>query len=159
MQAHTVITHRLLRLVEHLHLLIPSLRSSSISPEEEALRARLERLRDELIVGGGRGRLNELWAVVGAVKAARESAGIGKGEGIEWKVVDWEGLERLAEVSHLSYLSFIHFMCLITPFLKVLNEQQQGLAHLTSVINNGLKDLQIMEGFEPAPHRENLRAV
>ncbi|KIJ40407.1 hypothetical protein M422DRAFT_60570 [Sphaerobolus stellatus SS14] len=135
LQAHTVIIHRLLRLIEHLHLLIPSLRSSSISPEEEALRARLERLKDELIAGGGRGRLNELWAVVGAVKAARESAG--QGEGIEWKVVDQEGFERLGQV---------------------LNEQQQGLAHLTSVINNGLKDLQILEGTEPRPARDHLGA-
>lgn len=42
-------------------------------------------------------------------------------------------------------------------FLQVLNEQQQGLAHLTSVINNGLKDLQIMEGTEERP-RESFAA-
>lgn len=29
-------------------------------------------------------------------------------------------------------------------------EQQQGLAHLTSIINNDMKDLQIMEGSSTA---------
>ena len=41
LQTHTLIKHRLLRLTEHIHLLIPSLRSAEISPEEEALRAKL----------------------------------------------------------------------------------------------------------------------
>ncbi|KAF8574049.1 hypothetical protein K439DRAFT_1373609 [Ramaria rubella] len=126
LQAHTLITHRLLRLVEHIHLLIPSLRSMAISPEEEALRAKLERLKDEmqrgLGSGAGRGRMNELWALLGAVKAAKE---VGTREGVKWKVVDEEGLERLS---------------------MILAEQQQGLAHLTSIINNDMRDLQIMEG-------------
>jgi nuclear pore complex protein Nup54 len=102
LQAHTLIKHRLLRLIEHIHLLIPSLRSAAISPEEEALRAKLERLKDQvqrsLGSGGGRGRVNELWALLGAVKAARErEAGVGR-DALEWKVVDQEGLERLATV-------------------------------------------------------------
>lgn len=95
LQAHTLINHRLLRLVEHVHLLIPNLRSAAISPEEESLRANLERLREELSSGNGRGRLNELWALLGAVKAAKEREGSG---GMEWKVVDWDGLEKLAAV-------------------------------------------------------------
>lgn len=97
-----LITHRLLRLIEHIHLLIPSLRSAAISTEEEALRAKLEKLKDEvqrgLGSGGGRGRVNELWALLGAVKAAKErDAGSGR-DGVEWKVVDQDGLERLALV-------------------------------------------------------------
>ncbi|KAF8523736.1 nucleoporin complex subunit 54-domain-containing protein [Hysterangium stoloniferum] len=137
MQTHMIITHRLLRLVEHLHLLIPSLRSAAISPEEEALRARLERLRDELVSGASRGRLNELWALMGAVRAAKEREIGAGGDGVEWKVVDWEGLEKLA---------------------GILSEQQQGLAHLTSIINNGLKDLQIMEGSAPRNSGPSLSA-
>ena len=39
MQTHMLIKHRLLRLVEHLYLLLPSLRPATISPEEEASRA------------------------------------------------------------------------------------------------------------------------
>lgn len=96
--------HRLLRLIEHLHLLIPSLRSTAIRPGEEELRAKLERLKDEvqrgLGSGGGRGRVNELWALLGAVKAAKErEASVGR-DGLEWKVVDQEGLERLAMVRY-----------------------------------------------------------
>jgi nuclear pore complex protein Nup54 len=101
LQTHTLITHRLLRLIEHIHLLIPSLRSAAIGSEEEALRAKLERLKDEvqrgLGGGGGRGRVNELWALLGAVKAAKERDAGGR-DGVEWKVVDQEGLERLAMV-------------------------------------------------------------
>lgn len=101
LQTHTLITHRLLRFVEHIHLLIPNLRSAAISPEEESLRANLERLRDELSSGNGRGRLNELWALLGAVKAAEERGG---SEAMEWKVVDWDGLEKLAAVRQTDVL-------------------------------------------------------
>ncbi|GJJ14730.1 hypothetical protein Clacol_008997 [Clathrus columnatus] len=132
-QTHTLINHRLLRLVEHIHLLIPNLRSTAITPEEEALRANLERIREELSSGNGRGRLNELWALLGAVRAAKERDG--SPEEVEWKVVDWDGLERLA---------------------AILGEQQQGLAHLTTVINNDLKDLEIMGGKSQNSLQESL---
>lgn len=95
--------------MQHLHLLIPALRSSSIRPEEEALRGALEALEAEIRGGGARGaggtgrmrgKLNELWALVGAVNAARErergSGGAGK-EG-RWAVVDDEGLREIAQV-------------------------------------------------------------
>ena len=78
------------------------MRSAAISPEEEALRAKLERLKDEvqrgLGGGGGRGRINELWALLGAVKAAKEREAGGRRDGVEWKVIDQEGLERLVTV-------------------------------------------------------------
>lgn len=95
--------HRLLKLVQHLHLLIPALRSSSIRPEEEALRAALEEIDEEIRKPGGmgrmRGKLNELWALVGAVRAARERNRMGGADSnIEWAVVDEDGLARIAQV-------------------------------------------------------------
>jgi hypothetical protein len=37
---------------------------------------------------------------MGAVKAAKAQSGA-SGDGMEWKVVDWDGLERLAGVGHI----------------------------------------------------------
>ncbi|KZT04934.1 uncharacterized protein LAESUDRAFT_682065 [Laetiporus sulphureus 93-53] len=123
----TQLTHRVLKVVQHLHLLIPSLRSSAIRPEEEALRAVLEDIDQEIRRPGGtgrmRGKLNELWALVGAVTAARErdrNAG-----GVEWAVVDDEGLSQIAQI---------------------LSEEQAGLAHLTKVLQKDLKDLAVIQG-------------
>ena len=112
----TQLTHRLLRLVQHLHLLIPTLRSSSIRPEEEALRAALEEIDEEIRRPGGmgrmRGKLNELWALIGAVKAVRERDAKGVSDGnVEWAVVDEEGLAQIAQV---------RFPCRIHPFLGYL---------------------------------------
>jgi len=96
------LSHRLLRLVQHLHLLIPALRSSSIRPEEEALRAALEEIDGELRRPGGMGRivgkLNELWALVGAVNAMRGANSKGNTDGVEWAVVDEEGLNQIVQV-------------------------------------------------------------
>ena len=96
----TQLTHRVLKVVQHLHLLIPTLRSSSIRPEEEALRAALEDIDDEIRRPGGlgkmRGKLNELWALVDAVRAARERS---RQDGsVEWAVVDDEGLAQITQV-------------------------------------------------------------
>ncbi len=87
-------------MVQHLHLLIPALRSSSIRPEEETLRAALEDLDEEIRRPGGigkmRGKLNELWALVDAVRAARERD---RQDGqVEWAVVDEDGLSQIAQV-------------------------------------------------------------
>ena len=90
--------------MQHLHLLVPALRSSALRPEEEALRAALEEVDEEVRRPGGtgriRGKLNELWALVGAVAAARERdrRGGGGGGGVEWAVVDEDGLAQLAQV-------------------------------------------------------------
>jgi len=128
----TLISHRLLRLCTHLHLLIPSIRSSSIKPEEEALRTTLEGIEDELRrrPGGGgdlgkmRGRLNELWARVGALQAMREKEGSGGSGGKEWTVVDDEGLMKIA---------------------NVLMEEQTGLAYLTKILQEDMKDITVLE--------------
>ena len=92
----------MLRLVQHLHLLVPALRSSALRPEEEALRAALEDVDADVRRPGGagpgrlRGKLNELWALVGAVTAARERDR--RAGGVEWAVVDEEGLAQIAKV-------------------------------------------------------------
>ena len=97
----TEIVHRLLMFVQHLHLLIPSVRSSAIRPEEEENRGKLEEIEDELRKGRVKGRLNELWALLGAVHASIER---GRGGGVgEWAVVDDEGLGQIAQVGVLPF--------------------------------------------------------
>ncbi|KAJ7766387.1 nucleoporin complex subunit 54-domain-containing protein [Mycena maculata] len=128
----TQLTHRLLALAAHLHLLVPALRSSGLRAEEEDLRGWLEELREEVGVrgsgggsgggGGGRmrGKLGELWALVGALGAAREG---NNASGGEWKVVDEEGLARIAQI---------------------LSEQQAGLVHLTKILKGDLADINVV---------------
>lgn len=96
----TQLTARLLGLIQHLHLLIPAIRSSSIRPEEEELRNRLEKIEEEILGGGGRsrGKVGELWAVVGALRA-RGGADYNNGNAEQWQVVDEDGLARIAQVS------------------------------------------------------------
>jgi nuclear pore complex protein Nup54 len=73
--------HRLLCLIQHMHLMLPTVRSTAIRPEEEALRLALEEIEEEIRRPGGmskmRGKLNELWALVGAINAARERGSSG----------------------------------------------------------------------------------
>ncbi|RDX52382.1 hypothetical protein OH76DRAFT_1344803 [Lentinus brumalis] len=125
----TQLTHRVLKLVQHLHLLIPALRSSALRPEEEALRTALEEIDEEVRRPGGtgriRGKLNELWALVGAVSAAREKGRSGAGSGVEWAVVDEDGLAQIAQI---------------------LAEEQAGLAHLTKLLQKDMKDLAVIQG-------------
>ncbi|TFK52881.1 hypothetical protein OE88DRAFT_1312588 [Heliocybe sulcata] len=123
------VTHRVLKLVQHLHLLIPTLRSSSIRPEEEALRAALEDIDSEIRRPGGlgrlKGKLNELWALIGAVNAARERDGKRTEGGVGWAVVNEDGLQQIAQI---------------------LMEQQAGLEHLTRILQRDLKDLAVVQG-------------
>jgi nuclear pore complex protein Nup54 len=102
---------RLVALLAHLHLLIPSLRASALRPEEEALGAALDALATEVrgppsggagrggapAVGRLRARLNELWALVGAAAAAKERGG-GPGKDGRWAVVDEDGLKEIVQV-------------------------------------------------------------
>lgn len=49
-----------------------------------------------------RSKLNELWALVGAINAARERGKKAGGEGaVEWTVVDEDGLKQITQVRHL----------------------------------------------------------
>jgi hypothetical protein len=79
-------------------------RSSAIRPEEEALRTQLDATEEELVRGGaGRGKMNELWGVVGQLAALRQAGQApgmngGPGQEVEWRVVDPEGLETIARV-------------------------------------------------------------
>ena len=108
--------------MQHLHLLIPTLRSSSIRPEEEALRAALEEIDEEIRRPGGmgrmRGKLNELWALIGAVKAVRERDAKGVSDGnVEWAVVDEEGLAQIAQVrSFVALTSFLAISLYLLDF-------------------------------------------
>ena len=81
-------------------MLIPAVRSSAIRPEEEQLAAELEAVDEDM--RGNRGRmkakLEELWAVFGAMKAREEGFRERRVSG-EWKVVDEDGLARIAQVS------------------------------------------------------------
>ena len=108
----TQLQQRLVRLVQHLHLLIPSVRSSSIRPEEESLRSTLESLEEEIRKPGGvgrlKGKLSELWAVIGAIEAARERERKSGENTVEWAVVDSDGLQRLAQVCRCELLHEIH---------------------------------------------------
>ncbi|KAF9261748.1 hypothetical protein L218DRAFT_1078534 [Marasmius fiardii PR-910] len=140
----TQLLHRLLKLVTHLHLLIPSVRSSAIGEAEEELKSQLEEVASEVgicrssstgdnsVRKGGRlkSKLGELWAVIGALKAREEGLNAMTGGGGEWKVVDEEGLARIAQV---------------------LAEQQAGLAHLTKILQRDLKDVAIIMGTETIP--------
>lgn len=93
-------------LAQHLHLLIPTVRSSVIRPEEEELFAKIESIEEE--VRGGKGKmkakLDELWAVFGALKAREEGIRERRNSG-DWKVVDEEGLARIAQVGFAFFIS------------------------------------------------------
>lgn len=104
--AQTQLTQRLMRLVQHLHLLIPAVRSSSIRVEEEELRGKLEEMEEELKRSRVKGKLNELWALLGAVGAFMER-GRGDGQGGQggWAVVDDEGLAQITQVRFLKIIS------------------------------------------------------
>ncbi|KAG8900049.1 hypothetical protein FRB99_006281 [Tulasnella sp. 403] len=126
--AQTQLKQRITALVRHLHLLIPTVRSSSILPAEEALRSALENIDEELKRPGGlgrmKGKLNELWTAVAALAAMRERA---RKAGIEgptgWAVVDEDGLNELSQILH---------------------NEQQGLAHLTKILNDDMADVEVI---------------
>jgi len=115
------LSQRVLHLVKHLHLLIPSVRSSALRPEEEALRGTLEEIDEDLRRGRIKGRLNELWALIGAIGAGSERPG---SDG-DWAVVDEEGLSQI---------------------VQILTEQQAGLQHLTKILQKDLKDVAVVMG-------------
>lgn len=95
---HALLAQRVIRLSQHLHLLIPQIRSSAIRPEEETMQAVLEEMEDELRRGGiGKGRMNELWGVIGQLHSVKKRESF-QGENVEWGIVDGEGLARLARV-------------------------------------------------------------
>ena len=131
----TQLTQRVMHLIQHLHLLIPSIRSSALRSEEEALRGKLEELEEELRRGRIKGRLNELWALIGAIGAGGKRNSGGSGSEGEWAVVDEEGLAQVAQI---------------------LAEQQAGLQHLTRILQKDLKDLGVIMGVKGASSAEDV---
>lgn len=133
-----------------MHLMLPTVRSTAIRPEEDALRVALEEIEEDIKRPGGvgkmRGKLNELWALVGAINAARER---GRKAGLDgtsdWTVVDEEGLKQIAQVR------FSHVFSSLTSDMKplqILSNQQAGLQHLTKVLQRDLRDLEVIYGKE-----------
>jgi len=70
-----------------------------------------------------RSKLNELWALLGAVNAARERDRMNGN--VEWAVVDDEGLSQIAQI---------------------LADEQAGLGHLTKVLQKDMRDLGVILG-------------
>ena len=69
------------------------------------MRGKLEEIEDELRKGRVKGRLNELWALLGAVNASIER---GRGGGVgEWAVVDDVGLGQIAQVFFFRSFLFV----------------------------------------------------
>jgi len=69
--------------------------------------------------------MNELWAAVGSVQAARERVRReGAGSAVEWAVVDEEGLATIAQI---------------------LRDQQNGLAHVTKILQDDVRALKVMQ--------------
>ncbi|EPQ30733.1 uncharacterized protein PFL1_01634 [Pseudozyma flocculosa PF-1] len=130
----TQLHHRLVSLISKCAVLIPALRGKSIGKEEERLMAILEACEREIVgvkgAGGARlrAKVNELWAMLGVVKAKRETmAREGRRDGTEWAVVDEQGLDRVA---------------------KILSSQQQGLSHLSTTLVQDTKTMEtIMQGL------------
>ena len=146
----TTLHHRLIGLAKRIHLLIPALRGHSITYGEEQLKNLLHVCETELesissmaaahqASDGGRnsqaqhrlrGRINELWALLGTLKSKREaakSANDGNAP-LEWAIVDESAIEDV---------------------VKILASQQQGLDHISSTVQNDTKVLDtIIKGLE-----------
>jgi nuclear pore complex protein Nup54 len=145
----TSLHQRLMGLAKRSHLLIPALRGHSITRKEEQLRSLLQSCELELetissLSGGAsgsdasaiqhrlRGRINELWAVLGTLKAKREAttaAAAGTGNApLEWAVVDDSAIEDV---------------------VKILAAQQQGLDHLSTTLQTDARNLDtIIKGLD-----------
>ncbi|UZJ54952.1 hypothetical protein CBS101457_004272 [Exobasidium rhododendri] len=149
----TSLHHRIISIARRIHLLIPALRGQSVTLKEEQLKSILQNCEMELesislgldgrpnggIGGNGnnhnyttrlRGRINELWALLGNVKAKREAtmANDSTSSQWEWAVVDETALEDVA---------------------KILSSQQQGLDHLSTTLQSDTRALDtIIKGLE-----------
>lgn len=117
MKRQAALHHRIVSIARKSHVLIPSLRGTNVTKEEEALRSKLEACEAELESAGGseggglsggagatsgrlRARVNELWSMLGAVKTRREMLEQeGRKPSVEWAVVDERGVQEVANVS------------------------------------------------------------
>jgi len=122
----TQLTQRLTAFVQHLHLLLPAIRSSSIRPEEEQLRGQLEEIEEEVRRGRLKSKLNELWALISAINASERghnAKGSVTGAPSEWAVVDEDGFAQITQI---------------------LTEQTHGLAYLTKMLQKHQKELDLI---------------
>jgi nuclear pore complex protein Nup54 len=106
-------------------------------------------MEEELKRSRVKGKLNEMWALLGAVGAFMERGrgdGQGGGQG-EWAVVDDEGLAQIPQVrffkKKMSDSTTYYLSC---HFYKILAERQAGLQHLTKILQKDQKDLAIIMG-------------
>ena len=91
------------------------MRSSSIRVEEEELRGKLEEMEEELKRSRVKGKLNEMWALLGAVGAFMERGrGDGQGGQGEWAVVDDEGLAQITQVRFFFFKFFSSIITILT---------------------------------------------
>ncbi|PWN24083.1 hypothetical protein BCV69DRAFT_19733 [Microstroma glucosiphilum] len=147
MKRQAALHHRIVSIARKSHVLIPSLRGTSVTKEEEALRSKLEACEAELESAGGsdgsglggsgsgatsgrlRARVNELWSMLGAVKTRREMLEQeGRKPSVEWAVVDERGVEEVA---------------------NILAQQQQGLNHLIATLEEDSRALDtVLQGLK-----------
>ncbi|TIC66253.1 hypothetical protein E3Q02_01902 [Wallemia mellicola] len=124
-QMHAQISARILRIVKHLHVLLPTVRASSVRADEEKLAVEYENINNTVQKARIAGRVNELWALVGALKSRKEE-GAASVTG-SWTVVDQDGMNELQDI---------------------LRNQQTGLSHLTSTLQKVESDLNVVRsGF------------
>ncbi|KAF8336870.1 nucleoporin complex subunit 54-domain-containing protein [Cantharellus anzutake] len=120
---------RITKLVHHLHLFIPSIRSTPIQQDEELLRSKLESIETELRGPGGLGRIGgrvgELWGLVGRVKASREAGKTSLDREGGWAVIDERAFEEIK---------------------LILAEEQHGLKFLTELLRTALEDISRIRG-------------
>ena len=157
--SHAQLAARLAALIHHLHLFIPSLRGASLRPEEEALRAKLETLEEDVsgrsdALGRAGGRMAELWGVVGRVKAQTEAGLLhGNGDGGGWAVVDpavFEEIKTVRKTSHIvqSFTGLMPSTLLLYGVAQILINEQRGLKVLTDVLRTALRDVDLVHsGF------------
>ena len=65
---------------------------------------------------------------------------------MEWTVVDSEGLQKLTQVSSIG----IEFPNLTNAPTQILIEQQNGIAHLTKIVQGHQRDLDVILGKAPS---------
>ncbi|CAE7230273.1 unnamed protein product [Rhizoctonia solani] len=124
-QTHTELSRRVRALARQLHMLIPAVRRSALGPEEEELRRRLLALEEGAGLSRLAGRMNELWAMAESARARGKESG---GNKVEWAVVDEEGLASIAQI---------------------LTAQQNGLLHVTKILQEDLRALKIIQEGVP----------
>ena len=125
MAAQTQSSQKLSKIVQNIYLLLPNVRSSPISPEEERLGAALEEIEDELKKGRMKGKINELWAYLSTVQGCAGT------ETEEWAVVDEDGFAQLTQVC-----AFSHILSLVLTGLYIIFSISP---HLCSRPNNTIR--------------------